>query len=129
MKISYIRTKILYSILRSHVFMIVFVARTYNSSTLPVRLRLKNKILNRFSVIKGYLKNVVYVYTYIYNVIFYCIVLYWRGGHCCPMLCDLFKNLGITRTWIHQIKFCLEAYFWGLRFFNEPEISDFYVLK
>ena len=32
------------------------------------------------------------------------IVLYWWGGHCCPMHCDIFKiycapsNLGITRT-------------------------------
>ena len=34
----------------------------------------------------------------------YCIVLNLRGGHCCPVHCDLSKiycaspNLGITRT-------------------------------
>ena len=61
---------------------------------------------------------------------YYCIVLYWRGGHCCPMHCDLFKiycappNLGITRTLICRLNFAQRPVFSGLRFFNEPEISD-----
>ena len=58
------------------------------------------------------------------------IALYWRGGHCCPMYCDLFKmfcaspNIGITRTWICQLNFAQGPIFSGLWFFNEPEISD-----
>ena len=48
------------------------------------------------------------------------IVLYWRGGHCCPMHCDLFKiycappNLGI-RTWICRLNFFQSPIFyaWG----------------
>ena len=61
---------------------------------------------------------------------YHCIVLYWRGGHCCPMHCDLFKiycalrNLGITRTWICRLNFAQRPIFWDMRFFNEPEISD-----
>jgi hypothetical protein len=80
----------------------------------------------------------------------FCIVLYWRGGHCCPMHCDLFKiycappNLGI-RTWICRLNFAQRPIFSGSMFFNEPEKSylgpsakspsrrtctqDFYVLK
>jgi hypothetical protein len=60
----------------------------------------------------------------------YCIVLYWRGSHCYPMHCDLFKiycatpNLGITRTWICRLNFAQRPICSGLRFFNEPEISD-----
>ena len=72
------------------------------------------------------------------------VVLYWWGGHCCLMHCHLFKiycapqNLGITRTWICRLNFVQRSIFSGLRFFNEPEISDsgppacaqfFYVLK
>ena len=58
------------------------------------------------------------------------IVLYWRGGPCCPMHFDLFKiycalpNLGITRTWICRLNFAQRPIFSGLRFFNELEISD-----
>ena len=33
-------------------------------------------------------------------------------------------NLGITRTWICWLKFSQRPIFSGLRFFNEPEISD-----
>ena len=61
----------------------------------------------------------------------YCIVLYWWSGHCCQMHCDLFQffrdppNLGITRTWIWQLNFAQRPIFSGLRFFNEPDISDF----
>ena len=51
----------------------------------------------------------------------YCIVLYWRGGHYCPMHCDLSKiycappNLGITRTWICRLNFAQKPIFeaWG----------------
>ena len=59
----------------------------------------------------------------------YCIVLYWSGGHCCPMHCDLFKiycappNIGITKTWICWLNFAQMPIFSGLRLFNEPEIS------
>ena len=64
-----------------------------------------------------------------------CIVLYWWGSNCCPIHCDLFKiycappNLGITRTWICReygtwINFAQRPIFSGLRFFNEPEVSD-----
>ena len=55
--------------------------------------------------------------------IIFCIVLYWRGGHCCPMHCDLFKiycvppNPGI-------LKFAQRYIFSSLRFFKEHEISD-----
>ena len=58
------------------------------------------------------------------------IVLFWWGGHCCPMQCDLLKiycappNLGIARTWICWLNFAQRPIFSGLRFFNEPEISD-----
>ena len=57
-------------------------------------------------------------------------VLYWWGGHCCPMHCDLFKiycatpNLGISRTWICRLNFAQMPIFSGLRFFNESEISE-----
>ena len=57
-------------------------------------------------------------------------VLFWWGGHCCPMHCNRFKiycgppNLGITRTWICRLKLAQRPIFSGLRFFNEPEISD-----
>ena len=46
------------------------------------------------------------------------------------MHCELFKiycappNLGITRTWICGLNFAQRPIFSGLRFFNEPEISD-----
>ena len=46
------------------------------------------------------------------------------------MHCDLFKiycappNLGITRTWICRFNFAQRPIFSGLRFFNEPEISE-----
>ena len=51
----------------------------------------------------------------------HCIVLYWWGGYCCPMHCDLFKiycappNLGITRTWIRRLISLRGLYFqaWG----------------
>ena len=70
--------------------------------------------------------------------------LFWWGGHCCLMHCDLFKiycappNFGI-RTWIYRLNLTHRPIFSGLRFFNKPEISDsgpertcaqdFYVLK
>ena len=66
----------------------------------------------------------------LYCIVLYCIELYWRGGHCCPIHCDLFKiycappNLGITWTWICRLNFAQRPIFSGLRFFNEPEISD-----
>ena len=59
--------------------------------------------------------------------IFRCIVLYvlyWRGGHCCPMHCELFQvycappNLGITRTWICRLNFAQRPIFSGLRIFT-----------
>ena len=34
------------------------------------------------------------------------------------------SNLGITRTWICRLNFAQRPIFSGLRFFNEPEISD-----
>ena len=55
--------------------------------------------------------------------------LFWLGGHCCPMHCDDFKiycaplNLGI-RPWICRLNFAERPIFSGMRFFNEPEISD-----
>ena len=33
-------------------------------------------------------------------------------------------NLGITRTWIFRLNFAKRPIFSGLRFFNEPDISD-----
>ena len=33
-------------------------------------------------------------------------------------------NLGVTRTWICRLNFAQRPIFSGLRFFNEPEISD-----
>ena len=73
--------------------------------------------------------------SYIWNkiivcILLYCTVIYWRGDHCCPMHCDLFKidcappNLVITETWICRLNFAQRPIFSGLRFFNEPEISD-----
>ena len=50
-------------------------------------------------------------------------------GHCCPIHCVLFKiycappNLD-TRIWICRLNFAQWPIFSGLRFFNEPEISD-----
>ena len=50
----------------------------------------------------------------------YCIiVLFWWGGHCCPMHCDLFKidcappNLGI-KTWICRLNFAQRPIFFRL---------------
>ena len=46
------------------------------------------------------------------------------------MHCDLFgiycdpPNLGITRKWTWRLNFAQRPIFSGLRFFNEPEISD-----
>ena len=28
------------------------------------------------------------------------IVLYWRGGHCCPMHCDLFRSIVFPWIWV-----------------------------
>ena len=59
----------------------------------------------------------------------YFIVLYWWGGHCCPMHCALFKihcappNLGITRTWIYRLILLRGLFFQAWRS-NESEISD-----
>ena len=30
-------------------------------------------------------------------IVLYCIVLYRRGGHCCPMHCDLFRYIVLPR--------------------------------
>ena len=66
----------------------------------------------------------------LYCIVLYCIVLCWWGRHCCPMHYDRFKiycappNLGITRTWICRLNFAQRFIFSGLRFFNEPEISN-----
>ena len=60
----------------------------------------------------------------------YYLYCFWWGGHCSPMHCNLFKiycalpNFGITRTWICRLNFAQIPIFSGLRFFNEPEISD-----
>ena len=52
-------------------------------------------------------------------------VLFWWGGHCCPMqIYCAPPNLGITRTWICRLNFARRPIFSGLRFFNEPEILD-----
>ena len=65
-----------------------------------------------------------------YCIVLYCFVLFWWGGYCFPMHCNLFKiycvplNLGITRTLICWLNFAQRPIFSGLRFFNEPEISD-----
>ena len=64
------------------------------------------------------------------SIFYSCIELHWRGDHCCPMHCDLFKiycappNLGITRTWICWLNFAQRPIFSGLRLFNGSEISD-----
>ena len=45
------------------------------------------------------------------------IVLFWWGGHCCPMHCDLFEiycappNLGIIRMWICRLNFAQRPIF------------------
>ena len=60
----------------------------------------------------------------------YCIVLYWKGGHCCSIHCDLVKiycapsNLCITKTWICGLNFAQRPSFSGLRFFNVNVIPD-----
>ena len=65
-----------------------------------------------------------------YSLYYDCIVLFWWGGRCCPMHCDIFMincappNLGNTRKWICRLNFAQRPIFSGLRFFNEPEISD-----
>ena len=49
--------------------------------------------------------------------------LFWWGGHCCPVHCDLFQiycappNLGIARTWMWRLKFAHRPIFsaWNLR--------------
>ena len=56
--------------------------------------------------------------------------LFWWGGHWLFNALPSFKfycassNLGITKTWICQLNFAERPTFSGLRFFNEPEISD-----
>ena len=51
---------------------------------------------------------------------YFCIVLFWWGGHFCPIYCDLFKiycappNLGITRTWICRLNFAQRPIFFRL---------------
>ena len=66
------------------------------------------------------------------RTLLYCIALYCRAGHCCPMQPNALRtfqiycappNLGI-RTWICRLNFAQRLIFSGLRFFNEPEISD-----
>ena len=58
----------------------------------------------------------IYIYIYIYIVF----VLFWWGGHYCPMLCDLFKiywappNWGITRTRICRLNFSQRPIFFRL---------------
>ena len=58
----------------------------------------------------------------------YCIVL--KGWSLLPNALLPFQiycaapNLGITRTWIFRLNFAQRPIFSGLRFFNEPEISD-----
>ena len=59
-----------------------------------------------------------------------CIVFVLMGWSLLPNALRRFQiycaapNLGITRTWIRQLNFALMLIFSGLRFFNEPEISD-----
>ena len=64
-------------------------------------------------------------------IVLYCIVLYFILGvftaaQCTATFSDLLcsPNLGITRTWICRLNFTQGPIFSGLRFFNEPEISD-----
>ena len=53
----------------------------------------------------------------------YCILLYWRGCHCCPMPCDLFKiccaplNLGIATTWTCRLNFAQRPNFFRFQVF------------
>ena len=68
-----------------------------------------------------------------YCIVLYYSLLYWMGGHCHPMHWDLSDllcspNLGI-RTWLCRLDFAQRPIFSGLRFFNEPEISDSGPLK
>ena len=60
--------------------------------------------------------------------LFYCIVL--KGWSLLPNALWPFQiyyappNLGITRTWVCQLNFAQRPIFSFLRFFSEPEISD-----
>ena len=49
----------------------------------------------------------------LYSIRLYCIVLYWRGGHCCPMHCDLFK-IYCARTWICRLNVAQRPIFFRL---------------
>ena len=70
----------------------------------------------------GTYKIVLTLFTVWGLILTYCIVLYWRGGHWCPMHCDLFEICCAPR--ICRLNFAQRPIFLGLRFFNEPEISD-----
>ena len=78
----------------------VFASDRVNSSSLISKLTYR-------LIYKELYNSLVSVYTRFFFL--KCIVLYWRGGHCCPMHCDLFNifcaplNLGITRTWICRL--------------------------
>ena len=61
-------------------------------------------------------------------IVMYCIVL--KGWSLLPDVLRPFQDLFCSPEFRYYwdvnmpIKFCSEAYFSGLRFFNEPEISD-----
>ena len=61
----------------------------------------------------------IYIYIYIFILYLYCIVLFWKGGHCCPMHCDLFKiylnawTLDLEASmlpWDHRGRLCVYIY-------------------
>ena len=50
--------------------------------------------------------------------------LFWWGGHCCAMHCDLLRSIVLPRIWVNMpIKFFSEAYFSGLRFYDRNEFQ------
>ena len=64
-----------------------------------------------------------------YTLLFYCIVFdgVVIAAQCTATFFKIYcapPNLGITRTWICRLNFAQRPIFPGLRFFNEPEISD-----
>ena len=101
----------------------------YHCGSFSIYIPLESKYSPRNLVFK--LLSIHAFINWLHTIILYLYLFGW-GDHWCPMHCsNLFfqiycapPNLGITRTCIYRLDFAQRPIYSGLRFFNEPEISD-----
>ena len=78
-----------------------------------------------YSLMHSFINNLI-IYLCMYCIALYCINGVVMAAQCTAAFLRsiILPNLGITRTWKCRLNFSQRSIFSGLRFFNEPEISD-----